>query len=130
MPARPPHDGALSNRIEAPIYCAGKAAYNYSTLFGVSVRYRVEPRDVPREIAARRLGKSITEFDRALPNLAARGFPAADPDTGNFDLVAIDRWCDARHPHLFGGSATMQARDASAVVQDRIAQMKARSRGG
>ena len=93
------------------------------------MRFKILPRDVPREIAARRLGKSITEFDQALPNLLARGFPVADPDTGNFDLVAIDRWCDARHPHLFGGGEAIRARDASTVVQDRIGQMKARARG-
>jgi hypothetical protein len=87
------------------------------------MRVRVEPRDVPREAAARRLGLSLGEFDAHYDNLVARGFPAADPDTGNFDLHAIDRWCDARHPHLFGGSAMMQARDARSVVADRIAKM-------
>jgi hypothetical protein len=94
------------------------------------MRFRVEPRDVPREVAARRLGKTIAEFERALPNLVARGFPQADPDTGNFDFVAIDRWCDARHQHLFGHGAAMQARDARTLVQDRIARMKAGARGG
>jgi hypothetical protein len=94
------------------------------------MRFRVEPRDVPREVAARRLGKSLSEFEQVLPNLIARGFPPPDPDTGNFDLAAMDRWCNARYPHLFGGGAAMQARDASTVVQDRIAQMKARARGG
>ena len=94
------------------------------------IRFRVEPRDVPRKIAARRLGMSVEEFGRVLPNLIARGFPAPDPDTYNFDLVAIDRWCDARHRHLFGGYEAIQARDASTVVQDRIAQMKGRARGG
>jgi len=88
------------------------------------MRFRVEPRDVPEEMAARRLGKTLAEFKAALPNLHARGFPAPDPDTGNFDLHAIDRWCDARHAHLFGGSATMQARDAGAVAGDRIAKMR------
>jgi hypothetical protein len=94
------------------------------------MRFRVEPRDVPREVAARRLGKSLSEFEQVLPNLIARGFPPPDPDTGNFDLAAMDRWCNARYPHLFGGGDAMQARDASTVVQDRIAQMKARARGG
>ena len=44
--------------------------------------------------------------------------------TGDFDLAAIDRWCDARHPHLFGGGA-MQARDARDVVQNRLAKLRA-----
>jgi hypothetical protein len=87
-------------------------------------RFRVDPRDVPAEQAARRLGMTLAEFTQALPNLVSRGFPAADPDTGNFDLHAIDRWCDARHAHLFGGGSSMQARDASAVACDRIAAMR------
>jgi hypothetical protein len=69
---------------------------------------------------------SATEFERVLPNLVARGFPAADPDTGNFDLVAIERWSDARHPHLFGGPI-MQARDAATVAKERIARIRAGS---
>jgi hypothetical protein len=88
------------------------------------MRFRVEPRDVPPEMAARRLGKSVEEFAAVLPNLIARGFPEADPDTGNFDLLAVDRWCDARHPQLFGGSAFMQARDAKAVAKERIEKMR------
>ena len=87
------------------------------------MRIRVEPRDIPRDAAARRLGLSPAKFDARYDNLIARGFPAPDPDTGNFDLHDIDRWCDARHPHLFGGSAMMQARDAKSVVADRIAKM-------
>jgi hypothetical protein len=91
----------------------------------MAIRINVAPRDVPREKAARRLGMSEDQFNSALPNLLARGFPVPDPDTGNFDLNAIDRWCDARHPHLFGGGGpVMQARDASAVAKDRIAAMR------
>ena len=89
------------------------------------MRFHIEPRDVPPEIAAKRLGKTLADFNSALPNLVARGFPAADPDTGNYDLNAIDRWCDARHSHLFPGGAAMQARDAGTVAQDRIARMRA-----
>ena len=88
------------------------------------MRFKVQPRDVPPEIAARRLSKTLAEFEKALPNLLARGFPQADPNTGNYDLVAIDRWCDARHVHLFGASSVMQARDAGAVAKDRIATMR------
>jgi hypothetical protein len=89
------------------------------------MRFRIEPRDVPPEVAARRLGKTFAEFNAALPDLLARGFPQADPTTGNFDLAAIDRWCDARHPHLFCGGAEIQARDAKHVVQDRLTKLKA-----
>ena len=88
------------------------------------MRFRIEPRDVPLQVAARRLGKTRAELEAVLPDLLARGFPEADPTTGNFDLAAIDRWCDARHPHLFGGGA-MQARDARDVVQNRLAKLRA-----
>lgn len=87
-------------------------------------RFRIEPRDVPAEQAARRLGRTLAEFNQALPNLVARGFPKPDHDTGNFDLHAIDRWCDARHTHLFGGGVGMQALDAGTVARDRIAAMR------
>jgi hypothetical protein len=70
------------------------------------------------------MGLTLAQFDAQYDHLIARGFPTPDPDTGNFDLQAIDRWCDARHPHLFCG-AIMQARDASTVVTDRIAKIKA-----
>jgi hypothetical protein len=93
------------------------------------VRFRIEPRDIPLDMAARRLGKSLAEFNLVLPNLIARGFPPPDPDTGNFDLVAIDRWCDSRNLHLFGETAKLQARDASTVAKDRIEQMKGAKRG-
>ncbi len=92
----------------------------------MSIRFRIEPRDVPRQAVARRLGLTEAEFDARYDNLIARGFPAPDVDTGNFDMLAVDRWCDARHPHLFGGaSAAMQARDASTVAKERIEKMKA-----
>ena len=90
------------------------------------MRFRVEPRDVPQPIVARRLGLSNAEFAARYPNLRARGFPPPDPDTGNFDLHAVERWMDARNPHLFGdSSAMMQARDASTVAPERIAKLKA-----
>ncbi|MBK5958567.1 hypothetical protein CCR97_10150 [Rhodoplanes elegans] len=91
------------------------------------MRFRVDPRDVPPEVAARRLGVTAERFAAMLPSLIARGFPRPDPDTGNLDLTAIDRWCDARHPHLFGAGVAIQARDSSTVAQDRIAAMR---RGG
>lgn len=89
------------------------------------MRFHVEPRDVPPEMAARRLGKTRAELELALPDLIARGFPQPDPTTGNFDLAAIDRWCDARHPHLFGSGVAIEARDAKDVVRDRLAKLRA-----
>jgi hypothetical protein len=83
------------------------------------MRFHIEPRDVPKQAVARRLGLTEAEFDARYDNLIARGFPVPDVDTDNFDMHAVDRWCDARHPHLFGGkSAVMQARDASTVAKD------------
>ena len=94
------------------------------------MRYRVECRDVPPEEAARRLGVKPNIFADKLPNLFARGFPRPDPDTGNFDLQAIDRWMDSRNPHLFGIGAQMQARDASIVIKDRLAKLRASGASG
>lgn len=60
------------------------------------VRCRIDPMDVPPSKAARRLHLTLPEFEAMLPRLIARGFPAPDPDTGNFGLEAIDRWRQAR----------------------------------
>ena len=73
------------------------------------MQFTAKPRDLPPAEAARWLGIDVAEFNAKLPNLLARGFPKPDPDTGNFDMLAIDRWCDARNPHLFGGEVPMQA---------------------
>ncbi len=89
-----------------------------------SPRFRVQPGDVPASAAAQRMGLTVEAFYVALPNLIARGFPKADPDTGNFDIDAMDAWRRARHPHLFTGRAEFGARDASTVAQDRIAIMR------
>ena len=86
------------------------------------MRFRVEPRDVPPEAAARRIGLALTQFDRMLPDLIDRGFPRADATTGNYDLDAIDEWRRRRHPNLFGQSlATSPAAEhAGNVVRDRL----------
>jgi hypothetical protein len=83
------------------------------------MRFSVEPRDVPPPQAARRLGLDLKKFNQILLNLQTRGFPQADPDTGNFDLDAIDAWRRARHAHLFLTEATC-ARDAKSVVNARL----------
>lgn len=87
-----------------------------------SLRFHVEPRDVPAHAAARRLGLTEAEFRRQLPLLEARGFPLADPTTGHFDLDAIDEWRKRRHPRLFL-TEQEQARDARAVVKGRLANL-------
>ena len=94
------------------------------------MRFRVDPRDIPPEMAARRLGITLARFDEVKANLFARGFPKPDPDTGNYDGQAVDRWCDARHPDLMGETAALGARDARSVVPDRIAKLKAGARHG
>lgn len=87
-----------------------------------SLRFHVEPRDVPAHAAARRLGLTEAEFRQRLPLLEARGFPPADPTTGHFDLDAIDEWRKRRHPRLFL-TQPEQARDARAVVRERLASL-------
>jgi hypothetical protein len=66
------------------------------------VRFRVDPADVPPEKAARRLHLTLDRFNEVLPRLLARGFPAVDPDTGMYDLEAINHWRKLRSATLFG----------------------------
>lgn len=66
----------------------------------MSIRFHVDPRDVPPEKAARRIGLTMERFEELLPRLLARGFPVSDPDTGNYDLDAIDAWRAARHKRI------------------------------
>lgn len=84
------------------------------------MRFRVEPRDVPAHAAARRLGLTEAEFRAMLPALMRRGFPTADQTTGHFDLDAIDAWRQRRNPQLFGLTGGTPARDAKAVMAERM----------
>jgi hypothetical protein len=91
---------------------------------GAKTRFRVDPRDVPAEKAARRLHLTPTEFSTKLPALLARWFPQPDPTTGMFDLTAIDEWMSARHnpsPGLCALTAELKPRDASEVFNKRRA---------
>jgi hypothetical protein len=88
------------------------------------MRFRVQPGDVPPHAAARRLGLTCAEFDDVLPRLLARGFPQKDPDTGNYDLDAIDQWRKRRYPQLFTLTTTPTALDANDVVSKRIARLR------
>jgi len=74
-------------------------------------------------VAARRLGLSLEAFREALPSLAMRGFPQADPTTGNYDLDAIDAWRRSRNPQLFGLTPAPAAHDARAVVRQRLREV-------
>ena len=73
-------------------------------------------------MAARRLGLTLAQFEVVRARLEARGFPKPDPDTGHYDLAAVDRWCDARNPQLFGLTAIPTARDARTFCGDRLAR--------
>lgn len=88
-----------------------------------SLRFHVKPRDVPPSVAARKLGLTEAAFREKLPELLGRKFPPPDPTTGHFDLEAIDRWQSARNPQLFGLTASNEAKDAAAVVRDRLRTM-------
>jgi hypothetical protein len=87
-------------------------------------RFQIVQGDASEKVAAERMGMMLDAFRIALPNLIARGFPKPDPDTGNFDLDAIDTWRRLRHSHLYGGREEFAARDASMVVQDRLAALR------
>lgn len=95
----------------------------------MTMRHKLPPGgDVPPAVAARRLALTLAEFQEVLPRLQARGFPAADPDTGNFDLDAIDLWRHARNPQLYPQATPLtlvaRARDAKDVVAGRVARIR------
>lgn len=63
----------------------------------MTLRFKLPPGgDVPPVVAARRLGLSLEAFNLQIETLISRGFPPADPTTGNFDLDAIDKWSKRR----------------------------------
>lgn len=80
-----------------------------------AIRFRVDPRLVPAEKAARRLGLSPDNFRAKVAELRLIGFPAPCPVTGNFDLVAIDAWLDRR-----AGLAARDRADARATINARL----------
>ncbi len=74
---------------------------------------------------------TLEEFRHALERgpgggagLLARGFPGADPTTGNFDLDAIDAWRRARYPQLFRLTGEAHALNARDVVPARLARAR------
>jgi hypothetical protein len=95
----------------------------------VTMRFHLPPGgDVPPIVAARRLGLSLEAFQEALhkpvDGLLARGFPAPDPTTGNFDLDAIDAWRRTRYPQLFRLTGESHALNARDVVPARLARLR------
>jgi hypothetical protein len=85
-----------------------------------SVRFRIDPGDVPPEKAARRLHLTLAEFTEKLAELRQRGFPGPDPTTGMFDLDAIDQWRRSRHPRLFRLTEAGEAKHDPQVARQRI----------
>jgi hypothetical protein len=85
------------------------------------IRHRVDPGDVPPEKAARRLHLSLRRFEEVLPDLLIRGFPAADPTTGMYDLEAIDLWRKSRHQPESSLTTRPVARNAKDVIRARLA---------
>lgn len=93
----------------------------------MAMRFKLPPGgDVPPVVAARRIGLSLDAFNEALQGLIVRGFPPADPTTGNYDLDAIDAWRRGRYPHLFKPDLTLAptARHARDVVAERVARIR------
>jgi hypothetical protein len=62
---------------------------------------KIEPGDITPTEAADQMRLSPAAFTVCLPSLIDRGFPPADPTTGNYALDAIAVWRQARHPRLF-----------------------------
>jgi len=87
------------------------------------MRFRVEPRDVPEEIAARRLGLSLEEFREKLPALLQRGFPAPDETTNRFCIEAIDQWRLRRFQHLFSVPSLEGPKTDRETARTRIRNM-------
>jgi hypothetical protein len=87
----------------------------------MTIRFSIEPRDIPPAQAARRLGLDLVRFSELLPQLMSRGFPPSDPDTGNFDLDAIDAWRAARHRRLLPSAG--EPTHASGLVKARLEAM-------
>jgi len=86
-------------------------------------RFKIVPRDVPASAVARLLGVSEARFVDCVPDLLARGFPSPDATTGNYDLKAVEAWQD-RRSGLSGTMGALMAKDASAVVAERLAAMR------
>lgn len=86
----------------------------------MTIRFAVEPRCIPRDKAARRLHMTTAEFEAVRPRLEARRFPRPDPDTGMYDLAAIDAWLDAQS----GLRSAERASDPAAGALARIEEMR------
>jgi hypothetical protein len=95
----------------------------------MSMRFKLPPGgDVPPAVAARQLGLTLEQFNAKLPEYMARGFPPADPTSGNYPLDTIEIWRHARYPQLHpqGPHLTLASppRDANEIASERVARMR------
>lgn len=58
------------------------------------IRYRIDPRLIPPEKVARRLGVTFERFKASVPELERSGFPKPVNVLGNYCLQAVDNWID------------------------------------
>lgn len=70
------------------------AAFSDRAPVANSIRFAIDPRDVPPIKIARLFHLSLEGFNAWLPELRRRGFPAPRV-TGNYDLKAVHEWMDA-----------------------------------
>ena len=90
------------------------------------IRYKVDPRLVPPQKAARYLHLTLRQFEHALPSLIARGFPRSCPVIGYFDLTAINQWLD-RQSGVGNQHDEAETSDIETTVLERINQYKRRN---
>jgi hypothetical protein len=84
------------------------------------VRIKVEPRLVPPEKIARRLGVTPSAFRELVADLERVGFPKPLPVVGNYSIEAVDRWIDERA----GITDDESPQGAEAAMLRAIANMK------
>ncbi len=77
--------------------------------------------DGPEQDAAKMMGMPLAEFRKKLPRLLSRAFPPADPDTGKFDLDAINEWRRQRFPNVFPVVTNSPTRSLATALQGRDA---------
>ena len=95
-----------------------------------SVRFPVDPGDVPLEKVARRLHLTPDEFRQLEPKLRQRGFPSPDPDTQMYDLDRVDIWRASRHdpsPALTPSTGPIQ--HVADTMEERFIAAKRKTEG-
>ncbi|MEQ1938584.1 hypothetical protein ABMA46_10040 [Mesorhizobium sp. CN5-321] len=83
-----------------------------------ALRFPIDPRMVPVEKVARRLGVTVARFGEIREALEANGFPHPDPIIGNYCLQAVDAWVDARSGLTKAGTAVSDP----SIALERIRQ--------